>query len=79
MREIYIGGHAVRTAQQFLADRPGEFHGLVVTDAGYPFPEEIRELCGDVLHLAFDDACYPSTLHQLADLATVQQGVAVER
>jgi len=66
----------VATAQRFLADRPGEFHVLVITDFGYPFPEEIRGLCGDVLHLAFDDACFPSGLHQLADLASVQKGIA---
>jgi len=66
----------VTTAQQFLADRPGEFHCLVITDADYPFPKGIRGLCGDVLHLAFDDACFPSSLHRLPDLATVQKGIA---
>lgn len=76
MREIHIHGHAVKTAQQFLADRPREFHGLVITDFGYSFPEEIRGLCGDVLHLAFDDACFPTGLHQLADLAMIQKGIA---
>ncbi len=76
VREIHIHGHAVRTAQQFLANRPGEFHCLVITDAGYPFPEEIAGLCGDVLHLSFDDVCFPSGFFQrLADLATVRKGL----
>jgi len=66
----------VGTAQQFLADRPGEFHCLVITDADYPFPQEIRGLSGDVLHLAFDDACFPSGLNKLPDLTTVQKGIA---
>ena len=76
MREIQIRGHAVRTAQQFLADCPGEFHCLVITDASYPFPEEISEWSRDILHLAFDDASFPSGLHQLADLTIVQKGIA---
>jgi predicted protein tyrosine phosphatase len=76
VREIHIRGHAVNTAQQFLADRPGEFHCLVITDFGYPFPEEVRVLAGGVLHLAFDDACFPTGLHRLADRATVQQAIA---
>jgi predicted protein tyrosine phosphatase len=76
VREIHISGHAVATAQQFLANRPGEFHCLVITDSDYAFPEEIRLWCDHVLHLAFDDASFPSSFHKLADLATVQKGIA---
>jgi predicted protein tyrosine phosphatase len=76
VREIHISGHAVNTAQQFLAGRPDEFHCLLVTDVDYPFPEEIRGLVRDVLHLAFDDACFPTGLNRLADRAAVQQALA---
>jgi predicted protein tyrosine phosphatase len=75
VREIHIGGHAVNTAQQFLADRPGEFHCLLITDFDYPFPEEIRGLVRDLMHLAFDDACFSTELHRLANAATVQQAI----
>jgi predicted protein tyrosine phosphatase len=76
LREIHIRGHAVNTAQQFLAGRPGEFHCLLITDFGYPFPDGIRERVGSVMHLAFDDACFRTGLHRLADRTTVQQALA---
>ncbi|MBY0526249.1 MAG: hypothetical protein K2R98_22845 [Gemmataceae bacterium] len=75
VREIHISGHAVATAQQFLADRPEEFHCLVITDPGYPFPEEIRGWSKDILHLSFHDACFPADCFDLADLAAVRTAI----
>jgi len=76
VREIQIRGHAVGSAQQFLISRPEEFHSLVISDSDCRFPDGIQGLSRDILHLAFDDLCFPTSGYRLPNLAAIQKGIA---
>ena len=55
LEEIHIGGHSKGTLQKILEARPGELHGIIITNHSRSFPDGIADKMLSHIHLVFDD------------------------